>query len=78
MIDLIDFRFVQAMKETFTRGLKDDRQPNDWMFCDDEGVQDRIEAIDRHSSKFFQTKDPKHLAAIACNAMIVWWHMVQK
>lgn len=76
--DLIDQDFIEAMRENMRMGIKNGRKAGDWKERDEEGVEDRFEAIDRHGEKFESTLDPRHLAAIACNALIVWWHEVKK
>lgn len=72
---LLDPDFLRAMNENMELGnQKDNREPNDWKELNEREDQDRLDAIFRHYNKYRDTNNLHHLAAIACNAMICWWH----
>ena len=76
--NLLDEDFLNAMVDNMRRGLKHGRKVNDWKERDENGVMDRQYAIARHYGKYQRTREPRHLAAIACNALICWWHRIRE
>lgn len=75
---LLDSEFLKEMQRNMRRGIKDGRTEDDWKLRTGPDIDDRLAAIERHRQKYIQTKNAKHLAAVACNAMIVWWHAASK
>ena len=82
-LELIDLNFIHAMDECFKAGIKGDRKANDW-----KDIQGTIEnqnkyfaKINRHAARAFTCdsyeKAMRHLAAIACDANILW-HMFSR
>lgn len=72
---LLDADFLRAMNENMELGnQKDNREPNDWKELNEREDQDRLDAIFRHYDKYRDTNNSSHLVAVACNAMICWWH----
>jgi hypothetical protein len=74
MINYLREEFIEAMQENMSRGVKDGRKAHDWVDKDFDWADDRFAAIHRHLYKYSDTDNPKHLAAVACNAMMVWYH----
>ena len=73
---LLDLDFCAAMCENWQAGVKNGRQLNDWYFLKGEENKRKYESkILRHlhgAKKTFGEDRKKHLAAIACNANILW------
>jgi hypothetical protein len=67
---LLDFGFLGEMARNMAKGLKSGRAPGDWMGLEwDQETEDQyMNALLRHTLEDFNP------AAIACNAMIIWWH----
>ena len=76
---LIDLNFVAAMEKCFAAGNKNDRKPNDWRDMPyTKNTHDvYLSKILRHAASSYsgtfsgETKR-QHLAAVACNANILW------
>lgn len=80
-VELIDLGFVVAMAECMGEGAgRPNRAPGCWRGQTYASATMRHTAkILRHLWKFNEGKDRmKHAAAIACNAMILWWHEKEK
>jgi hypothetical protein len=80
--ELLDADFLQAMEKCFAAGNKNGRKPNDWK--DREYTKNLhdvyLSKIMRHAASSYSgtfTGETKreHLAAVACNANILW-HML--
>jgi hypothetical protein len=71
---LLDLSFAAAMCRCFEEGIKDGRKANDWKeLPKDQETFDKYKAkILRHLKELEDTNDPKHAAAIACCANILW------
>jgi hypothetical protein len=71
---LLDFDFLKQMADNMAKGIKDGRGPGDWMRLqwDQEMENKYIDALLRHALEDF---DP---VAVACNCMIIAWHMNQR
>ena len=80
--ELLDLDFAAAMCENFAAGVAQDpdREPNGWQTMDwDSPTESLYEAkILRHLHEWRRTRDPRHLAAIACDANIIWTHAEKK
>lgn len=80
---LIDIKFVEAMERCFKAGIKEDRKANDWkeIALTDENIKKYFAKINRHAARAFLCDSYEngmpHLAAIACNANILW-HMFNR
>jgi len=77
--DLLDLNFAAAMCDNMEDGLKDDRTVNGWKGMD--WNVDLLEAYEakilRHLHAWQTTGDVQHLAAIACNANIIWHKAIE-
>ena len=76
----LDFSFLAAMAECWSNGLQGTDEPFSWMrllpwTADKENSY--LSALMRHLALYRRTRDPKHLAAVACNANILW-HYARK
>jgi hypothetical protein len=67
-------RFADAVDECFARGVKDGRKAGDWKHIEPTEVNYALyqEKVRSHLTRFDITGDPAHLAAVACNAEILW------
>ncbi len=70
--ELLDKEFLRAVADNLARGIKGTRTANDWQERDLAGFFDRLFAIERHVDKYRKSRDRRHFASIACNAMICW------
>ena len=72
--DLLDLDFAAAMADTFAEGVKDGRTAGDWKNHPKTAeTRDRYRAkILRHLHEFTNGGGRDHLAAIACDACILW------
>jgi len=81
---LLDLEFAGAMCETWAEGLKGDRRPNNWKKLPwDRTIHDKyVGAIMRHLREYLSTTDPERrrqaMAAIGCNANILWYYSDRK
>jgi len=78
-MDLIDLNFVSVMADCLHEGLRGDRSPFDWQNLEPDFARSRHMAkILRHLRDYGNADNAvdrcKHAAAIACNAMILWYH----
>ncbi len=78
---LIPLDFIAAMAHTMKVGINDLRTCNDWMRLtwNDEVFDQYYSALLRHVRKASDPetdliKASRHWAAVACNAMILWYH----
>lgn len=77
---LVDLDFVAAMCNVYRAGLTTPgREPNGWKLLawDDEHREEYVSKILRHLHAFTQTGSREDLAAIACNANILWHHAAE-
>jgi hypothetical protein len=67
-------RFADAVDECFARGVKGGRKAGDWKHIEPTEVNYSLyqEKVRSHLTRFDITGDPAHLAAVACNAEILW------
>lgn len=71
---LVDGEFIMAMATIMELGLKNGRKPGDWKRVDrEQALLEYRDAMLRHA--FAEDCDEDHLAAVACNAMILRWHL---
>lgn len=74
---LVEPSFIMAMASIMELGLKNGRQPGDWKDIPrDQALEQYRDALLRHA--FAEDESEDHLAAVACNAMILWWHRRQE
>jgi hypothetical protein len=74
---LVPFDFIAAMADNFERGLKDGRKAFDWKKIEwnDAETLKYFSKLMRHLMSAAEGKtDCDHLAAVACNAAILWHH----
>ena len=71
--ELLDLNFAAAMCDNMEKGIKDGRKANGWktMHPDIPAYEAKIL---RHLREWQNTGDKRHLAAIACDANIIWHH----
>jgi hypothetical protein len=67
-------RFADAVDECFAKGVKDGRKAGDWKHIEptEQNYGLYQEKVRSHLTRFDITGDPAHLAAVACNAEILW------
>jgi hypothetical protein len=67
-------RFADAVDECFAKGVKDGREAGDWKHIKPTESNYALyqEKVRSHLTRFDITGDPAHLAAVACNAEILW------
>lgn len=72
--ELLDLDFAAAMCNNFEEGIKGNRMPNGWknMKPTPETMMRYRAKILRHLHNYGTTGNPQDLAAIACNANILW------
>jgi hypothetical protein len=67
-------RFADAVDACFARGVKNGRKAGDWKHIKptEQNYALYQEKVRSHLTRFDITGDPSHLAAVACNAEILW------
>lgn len=79
---LIDFEFVALMAEQFRLGLHSGRRPHDWQKINYAVARDvyfdalmrHVEAARRNAGSLDDDSGVPHWAAVAVNALMLWWH----
>lgn len=75
---LVDAGFIMAMAEVLEAGLKGARKREDWQRIPrPQALEECRDALLRHAFGQGPEDERQHLAAVACNAMILWWHLGQ-
>ena len=73
---LVDPGFIMAMAELMERGLKDGRKREDWQRVPrEQALEEYRDAGLRHALGYGEETEEEHQVAMACNAMIRWWHL---
>lgn len=73
---LVDAGFIMAMAEVMEAGLKGERNREDWQRIErQQALEEYRDALLRHAFGQGPEDERQHLAAVACNAMILWWHL---
>lgn len=73
---LVDAGFIMAMAEVMEAGLKGGRNREDWQRVErQQAIEEYRDALLRHAFGQGPEDERQHLAAVACNAMILWWHL---
>lgn len=76
--ELLDLGFAAEMCGNWEKGVKGNRLPNDWESIEQtsENKDKYVAKILRHLQGYVESESPaemtQHLAAIACNANILW------
>jgi len=74
---LLDFDFLAAMAENMRKGLTEGREEHDWYKIEptQKNIEEYFSAAMRHLMKGVPGRggEREALAAVACNAMIMWY-----
>lgn len=77
---LVPMDAIAAVADVFDKGIKGDRFRDGWMLLEwDDAVENQyLDALMRHVQKFRESDTFKesltHIASVATNACILWWH----